>query len=286
MRDAFDVFRAEFMKFEIRGYINSHDESVKSIWSSAMQFMGEVLGTWWIPWNKVTGEDIESPLPNDENLQDLAERLKNAVEHFCRNNQTVDRCNHFWRNGQETSNNQTVDRCNHFWRKIKIGCEHKEDIGFMRGEHGATTLAHRWILHQAGISDAFPNGVPPQTRADGNDVKIILSLFIRYIKQEGYHLRIQKTFSLIRGWCLPLVLEDEDKMHADWWAKFTRRKNWHEMSLQDKKQHCYDWFHDRFMADSSGRNKARWTNFYLSSTELQQVVNLTFSQYEYRRYLI
>ena len=77
MRDAFDVFRAEFMKFEIRGYINSHDESVKSIWSSAMQFMGEVLGTWW------TGEDIESPLPNDENLQDLADRLKNAVEHCC-----------------------------------------------------------------------------------------------------------------------------------------------------------------------------------------------------------
>ena len=126
MRDAFDVFRTEFMKFEIRGYINSHDESVKSIWSSAMQFMGEVLGTWWIPWNKATGEDIESPLPNEENLQDLADRLKNAVEHFCRDNQTVDRCNLFWRNGQETSNNQTVGRCNHFWWKTKIGCEHKQ----------------------------------------------------------------------------------------------------------------------------------------------------------------
>ena len=49
-----------------------------------MQFIGEVLGTWWTPWNKVTGEDIESPLPNNENLQDLADRLKNAVEHFCR----------------------------------------------------------------------------------------------------------------------------------------------------------------------------------------------------------
>ena len=57
--------------------------SSSNIWSSAMQFIGEVLGTWWTPWNKVTGEDIESPLPNDENLQDLADRLKNAVEHFC-----------------------------------------------------------------------------------------------------------------------------------------------------------------------------------------------------------
>ena len=28
----------------------------------------------------MTGEDIEGPLPNDENLQDLADRLKNAVE--------------------------------------------------------------------------------------------------------------------------------------------------------------------------------------------------------------
>ena len=72
-----------FMKFEEKGYIKSDDKSVKSTWSSAMQFIGEVLGTWWTPWNKVTGEDIESPLPNDENLQDLADRLKNAVEHFC-----------------------------------------------------------------------------------------------------------------------------------------------------------------------------------------------------------
>ena len=79
------------------------------------------------------------------------------------------------------------------------------------------------------------------------------------------------------------VLEDEDQMHAHWWQKFTCRKNWSEMSLQDKKQHCYEWFHDRFMADSSGRNKARWTNFYLSSDELQKVVNRTFSQYAYRR---
>ena len=77
MRHAFDAFRADFMKFEEHSYINSHDTSVKSSWSSAMQFMGEVLGTWW------TGEDIESPLPNDENLQDLADRLKNAVEHCC-----------------------------------------------------------------------------------------------------------------------------------------------------------------------------------------------------------
>ena len=69
-----------FMKFEEKGYIKSDDKSVKSIWSSAMQIMGEVLGIWWTPWNKVTGEDIESPLPNDENLQDLADRLKNAVE--------------------------------------------------------------------------------------------------------------------------------------------------------------------------------------------------------------
>ena len=77
MRHAFDAFRADFMKFEEHSYINSHDTSVKSIWSSAMQFMGEVLGTWW------TGEDIESPLPNDENLQDLTDRLKNAVERCC-----------------------------------------------------------------------------------------------------------------------------------------------------------------------------------------------------------
>ena len=289
MRDAFDAFRADFMKFEEHGYINSHDTSVKSIWSSAMQFMGEVLGTWW------TGEDIESPLPNDENLQDLADRLKNAVEHFCSILRTEDmatdiggfHCASHPRSGltdgQETSNNQTVDRCDSFWLKLETNRLHREQIGFMRGEHGATTLAHRWSQHEAGISDAFPNGVPPQTRADGNDVKIILSLFIRYIKQEDYHLRIQKTFSLTRGWCLPLVLEDEDKMHADWWAKFTIDKNWHAVSVQDKKQHCYEWFHDRFMADSSGRNKARWTNFYLSSDELQKVVNLTFSQDKYRR---
>ena len=94
MRDAFDVFRADFMKFEEHGYINSHDTSVKSTWSSAMQFMGQVLGTWWIPWNKVTGEDIESPLPNDENLQDLADRLKNAVEHFCSILRTEDKIEH------------------------------------------------------------------------------------------------------------------------------------------------------------------------------------------------
>ena len=80
MRHAFDAFRNGFMEFEEKGYIKSDDKSVKSIWSSAMQIMGEVLGTWWTPWNKVTGEDIESPLPNDENLQDLADRLKNAVE--------------------------------------------------------------------------------------------------------------------------------------------------------------------------------------------------------------
>ena len=59
-----------------------------------MQFMGQVLGTWWIPWNKVTGEDIESPLPNDENLQDLADRLKNAVEHFCSILRTEDKIEH------------------------------------------------------------------------------------------------------------------------------------------------------------------------------------------------
>ena len=80
MRHAFDAFRNGFMEFEEKDYIKSDDKSVKSIWSSAMQIMGEVLGTWWTPWNKVTGEDIESPLPNDENLQDLADRLKNAVE--------------------------------------------------------------------------------------------------------------------------------------------------------------------------------------------------------------
>ena len=80
MRHAFDAFRNGFMEFEEKGYIKSDDKSVKSIWSSAMQIMGEVLGTWWTPWNKVTGEDIESPLPNDENLQDLADRLNNAVE--------------------------------------------------------------------------------------------------------------------------------------------------------------------------------------------------------------
>ena len=59
-----------------------------------MQFMGQVLGTWWIPWNKVTGEDIESPLPNDENLQNLAVRLKNAVEHFCSILRTEDKIEH------------------------------------------------------------------------------------------------------------------------------------------------------------------------------------------------
>ena len=83
-----------FMKFEEKGYIKSDDKSVKSIWSSAMQFIGEVLGTWWTPWNKVTGEDIESPLPNDENLQDLADRLKNAVEHFCSILRTEDKIEH------------------------------------------------------------------------------------------------------------------------------------------------------------------------------------------------
>ena len=34
MRDAFDAFRTDFMKFEEHGYINSHDKSVKFIWLS------------------------------------------------------------------------------------------------------------------------------------------------------------------------------------------------------------------------------------------------------------
>ena len=64
----------------------------------------------------------------------------------------------------------------HFWRKHQTTKERRERKGFMRGERGATTLENRWSQHKAGSSDAFPNGVPSHSQADGNDIKIILDV--------------------------------------------------------------------------------------------------------------
>ena len=138
-------------------------------------------------------------------------------------------------------------------------------------------------MHARGEEDAFPWKTLPYNREEGDDISVILNLFLDEIKDRG-HLARMPT--------LPVVCENPKRLHTDWWKKFTKKISWDSMTLVEKRSHFRKWLFKKFSLDPKRqcmsplpgakrcKNEAKWEGFEINDRELEELVNSIFSQYE------
>ena len=137
------------------------------------------------------------------------------------------------------------------------------------------------------------NNCGPQHRdqKEGDDVKLVLTIFLEQIKQCNYIDRMPTPTTCSR---------DPEKFHREYWHKFMKfvEGPWLIKTVSHKQEHFKRWLFRKFSLDADDRNmlsvgwpydltrakpsgnEARWIGFWLSDTELDHLVVEIFDIYE------
>ena len=127
------------------------------------------------------------------------------------------------------------------------------------------------------------HGPPPNPRAEGDDIDVLFRLFLIQIKERGYAQRMPVQ---------PLACRDPIKLHELSWKMFTHHVSWGSMTLVEKQRHFRSWLVRKFSLDPNyqcmmpgsgskrlARNEAVWKGFWLTESELDELVKSIFEDY-------
>lgn len=144
------------------------------------------------------------------------------------------------------------------------------------------------IAHKKFVKDRSPQH---RDQKEGDDVKLVFTIFLEQIKQWNYIDRMPKP---------TICSKDPEKFHREYWHKFMKfvQDPWLEMTVSQKQEHFKRWLFRKFSLDKDRRNmlpvgwpydvtrvkrdgnEARWIGFWLSDMELDRLVVAIFDAYE------